>query len=203
MAEKLVIDVFRNKTADEFTKALSDPEGKLETGSASAVSASLAAALLLRAARLTSKEQTENERIAYIVKNSEILRDYMVHLIDEDVKCRAPLHKALFDARPQEIEAARHPAVAICAEIVNMMCQCLDFAAELKELCPHHALHYLAESAHLALASINSARLFIVDMSDKCQDETYRFVTRRENDITLERCTSLAETVFAKANTVI
>lgn len=199
MAEKLVIDVFRNKTADEFTKALSDPESKLETGSASAAAASLAAALLLRAAKLTAKEQAENDRIAYIVKNSEVLRDYMVHLIDEDVKCRAPLHKAEFDGRPQEIEAARHPAVAICAEVVNMMCQCLDFAAELTELCPRDALHYLAESAHLALAAIYSARLYIVDMSDKCADETYRFVTRRENDITLEHYKAVAETVFTKA----
>ena len=34
--KKLVIDIFRTKTADEFTKAIADPDGKLETGSAAA-----------------------------------------------------------------------------------------------------------------------------------------------------------------------
>ena len=34
--KKLVIDIFRTKPADEFTKAIADPDGKLETGSAAA-----------------------------------------------------------------------------------------------------------------------------------------------------------------------
>ena len=42
--KKLVIDIFRTKTADDFTKAIADPDGKLETGSAAADPAALAAA---------------------------------------------------------------------------------------------------------------------------------------------------------------
>lgn len=34
--KKLVIDIFRTKTADDFTKAIADPDGRLETGSAAA-----------------------------------------------------------------------------------------------------------------------------------------------------------------------
>ena len=42
--KKLVIDIFRTKTADDFTKAIADPDGKLETGSAAADAAAIAAA---------------------------------------------------------------------------------------------------------------------------------------------------------------
>ena len=50
--KKLVIDIFRTKTADDFTKAIADPDGKLETGSAAADAAAIAAALVCRAAKL-------------------------------------------------------------------------------------------------------------------------------------------------------
>ncbi len=205
MAEKIMInvDVFKDKSAGDFTQALADPEGKLETGSASAVSAALAAALLERVAAICVKEQPEEERTAYIHKNAGILRGYMVHLMDEDVRSRGPLHKAMLDGKRQEIEAARQPAVAICAEIINMMAQCLDFMDELKDVCPGDALHYLGEGARFAMAAIESARLYVVDMADKSSDETYRFVVRRENEITLAACTKTAQRVFDKAEQAV
>ena len=205
MAEsiKVNIDVFREKTAEEFTKALADPAGKLETGSACAVAAALSAALLERVAAIVAAERPEDQRAAYILKNAGILRGYMVHLIDEDVKSRGPLHKAELDGKKQEIEAARQPAVAICAEIANMMCQCLEFMDELKELCPKSALHYLGESANFAMSAVKGARLYIVDMADKSTDETYRFVIRRENEITLEKYSQVAQRVLDRAEEAI
>lgn len=205
MAEKIVIDVdvFRDKTAGDFTKALADPAGKLETGSACAVAASLSAALLTRVAAVVAGERPEDERAAYILKNAEILRGYMVHLIDEDVKSRGPLRKAKLSGKRQEIDAARQPAVAICAEIINMMGQCIDFMDELTAVCPKESAHYLGESANFALSAIRSARLYIIDMADKSSDETYRFVTRRENEITLQSCVQAAERVLAFAEASI
>ena len=184
------IDVFRDKSAGDFTAALADPEGKLETGSACAYTAALSAALLLRAATVSAAEGG-NERAEYIRRNAETLRAYMVHLIDEDVKCRAPLKRALREGSERDIEASRRTAVAIAAEVVNMMGQGLELARELTGLAPKDALHWLGESAELAMAAVRSARLYIVDMGDKSSDETYRFVTRRENEITLSQCAEL------------
>ena len=197
MAEKVFIDIelFRNKNMEELTLALSEPEGKLETGSAAAVTAAVSAALLLRAAKLTAAAD-DGEQARYIVKNAEILRKYMVHLIDEDVKCRGPLHKAILDNKPEVIEAARQPACAICSEIVGMMGKTLDFLSQLKDICPREALHYLGESAEMALSAVRAARLYIIDMADKCSDETYRFVSRRENDILLEQYAPVAQGIL-------
>ena len=49
--KKLVIDIFRTKTADDFTKAIADPDGKLETGSAAADAAAIAASAARRSSR--------------------------------------------------------------------------------------------------------------------------------------------------------
>ncbi len=199
MADGIKIEIFKQKNADEFTLSLADPASKLETGSASAMTAALAAALLERAAALTAEHEQENERVAYILRNAGIVRKYMVNLIDEDVRSRAPLKRAMKEGGAYEIEAARQPAVAIPGEIINMMSQTLALCDELAKLCPAAAMHYLAACAELALGAVKSARHFILDMASYSTDETYRFVVRRENEITLESCEQLASAVIAAA----
>ena len=199
MAEKIMIEVFKKKTMEELSQALADPDGKLETGSGAAAVASVAAALLCRAAAVTAKAVSGNERLDYIARNGEILRSYMVHLIDEDVKCRGPLKRAMKEGDARNIEAARQPAVSICAEILNMMGKLLELAQELCPLCAKEARHYLAESAELAMAAARSARSYIVDMAAYSSDETYRFVTRRENELLLAQFAPLAEEIIKSA----
>lgn len=198
MAEKILVEVFKKKTMEELSQALADPDSRLETGSGSAITASLAAALLCRAAAITARKQEGNESLDYILRNGEILRSYMVHLIDEDVKSRGPLNRALKEGEPRAIEAARQPASAIPAEIVNMMGKLLELSQELCPLCPGEAAHYLAESTELAVASASCARDFILDMASYCSDETYRFVTRRENELLMEQLESAAGAIRAR-----
>ena len=196
MAEKIMIEVFKKKTMEELSQALADPDGKLETGSGAAAVASVAASLLCRAAAVTGKTVSGNERLDYIARNGEILRSYMVHLIDEDVKCRGPLKRAMMEGEVRNIEAARQPAVSICAEILNMMGKLLELAQELCPLCPKEAKHYLAECAELAMAAARTARSYIVDMAAYSSDETYRFVTRRENELLLAQFAPMAEEII-------
>lgn len=203
MAEGIKIEIFKLKNADELTKSLADPESRLDTGSGAAMTAALAMALLERASAITVKALPDNKRADYILRNAEILRTYMVHLIDEDVKSRGPLRKALKEGDERKIEATRQPAVSIPGEIINMMGQALKLSRELAALCPKEALHYLGESAELSMAAIRSARMFIIDMSDKCSDDTYRFVIRRENEITLKACEECAAEVIAAAEAAI
>ena len=203
MAEGIKIEIFKLKNADELTRSLADPESRIETGSGAAMTAALAMALLERAAALTVKALPGNERADYIFRNAEILRTYMVHLIDEDVKSRGPLRRALQEGDARNIEAARQPAIAIPGEVINMMGQALELNKELTALCPKDALHYLGESAELSMAAIRSARMFIIDMSDKCSDDTYRYVIRRENEITLSSCEACAAEILKAAEAAV
>ncbi len=203
MAEGIKIEIFKLKNADELTRSLADPESRIETGSGAAMTAALAMALLERAAALTVKALPDHERADYILRNAEILRTYMVHLIDEDVKSRNPLRRALKEGDARNIEAARQPAIAIPGEIINMMGQALELDKELTALCPKDALHYLGESAELSMAAIRASRMFILDMSDKCSDDTYRYIIRRENEITLKACEECAAKVIAAAEAAV
>lgn len=198
MAEKLIIDIYKNKNPEELTKLLAEKDSRLEAGSAAAMTAASAAALFARAAAFTAEEIKNDARLDYIIRNSEIIRSYMVYLIDEDVKSRYPLRKALKEGTAQEIEAARQPAVCIAGEIINMMGQCLELMHELSAICPREALHYLGEAANLAMGAIRSCRVYILNMADKCSDETYRFVTRRENELSMEKFGKFFDAITVK-----
>lgn len=203
MADKIFIEIYKTKNAEDFTKALSDPDSRLEVGSAAAYNAACASALLARVAAITARGDSSNERVDYILRNAEKLREYMVHLIDEDVKSRGPLAKALKEGDERSIEAARQPAGCICAEIVNMMGQCLQLMQELTSLCPSSAMEYLGEGAELAMGSIKASIIYLVSMADKCSDETYRFVTRRENELSLAQCGEAFNAIMESTKTAI
>ena len=84
-----------------------------------------------------------------------------------------------------------------------MMGQCLELMAELSEKCPLSAIEYLGEGAHLAMGAISSCRVYLVNLADKCSDETYRYVTRRENEISLAACRKAYEKILSKVESTI
>ena len=199
MAESIKIEIFRKKEAEEFTLALAEPESRAQTGSGTAMTAAVASALLQRAAKLTKKELSENERVEYIVRNSEILRKYMVNLIDEDVKARGPYRRAIKEGDPRKIEAASQSAGAVCSEIVCMMEKALELGEELSELCPGDARHFIAESADLALSAIRASMRYCVYWGDQSTEDTRRYVIRRENELQWEEILALYNRVIEKS----
>ncbi len=197
MAEKLVIEIFKEKNAGDFTAALAAPESKISAGSAAAYTAAMACALTQRAAKICAAQQESDERLAYILRNSEILRDYMVHLIDEDVKSKRPFTRALKEGGEREIEATLQTASCIDAEIVNMTKPCLEFLCELVPPCPASDRHFIREAAELAMCACKVAQSVILSFSALSSDETYRFVTRRENEVFLQERTAIYESILS------
>ncbi len=203
MSDKLVIEIWKKKDPDEITKELASPQSRLEVGSASAMTAAAAAALVERAAAVCCENNASDERLTYILKNAEIIRGYMVHLIDEDVKSRGPMRQALKEGDERKIDATRQSAVCIDSEIINMMVQLMDFAGELADVCPKDKLHWLGEAAQLIMGAVESARIFIVNMADGSSDDIYRYVTRRENEITFEALRKVFNGIIEKVENAI
>ena len=199
MEEKLIIEIYRKKDPEELTKLLAEPESRLDLGSAAALAAADACAMGLRGAKLAAAGASGEERMDYILRNLEKLREYMVYLIDEDVKCRSLLRRAEKKGDEREIDAARQPACCICEEIINQMGNTLDLLNELADLGKQGGM-YISAAVHMSMAAMQSAMAFVLDMSAKSSDDTYVFVTRRENEITLEKTSAVAQTVLAKLN---
>ena len=198
MADKIVIEVFKEKTAEDFTKAISSPDCRANAGSAAAYAAAMACALAERAAKICEISNGGNERLTYIVRNIEILRGYMVHLIDEDVKSKRPFARAQKEGGPRDIEATIQTASCIDAEIVNMRKPCLEFLEELCPLCPADDRHFIREAAELAMSACKVAQSVIFTYAAMSTDETYRFVTQRENEAFLSERTALYESIVSK-----
>ena len=198
MAEKITIEIFKEKKADEFTAALSSTECRASSGSAAAYVAAMACALTERTAKLCVSGNEDNERLSYIIRNSEILRDYMVHLIDEDVKSKRPFSRALKEGNARNIEATIQTATCIDAEIINMMKPCLEFLKELCDICPPGDRHFVREAAELAMCACRVSKSVIHSFSSLSSDDIYQFVTDRENEIFLAERTDLYEEIISK-----
>ena len=198
MAESIKIEVFRKKLPDELTKSLSEPDSRTDVGSGAALTAASASAYFLRAAALTAGAKGSTERLDYMLRNGEILRGYMIQLIDEDVKCRGPLRKARKDGDERTVEAAMQPAAAIANEIVNMMHQLLELLDELAGFCAEEGKHFAASSADLAMGAICACQRYLLDLAAHSSDETYRYIVRRENQITLDDCRVRYDSILAK-----
>ena len=180
------IDIYRNNTVAEWSEKLADPESRPDTGSAAATAAAVAASLLCRGFRIAAKDIEPDGQLDWYVRNSEILRDYMVRLIDEDVKCHGPLRRALKEGDEHRIEASRQAAVSICLEIVNMMGKCLEMAEGLLPYDDLRIRSCAAECAELAFSASRCAGDYILYMSRLSPDDTYRYVMKRENELTLQ-----------------
>lgn len=204
MADKIIIEIFRSKNAEDFTAAVSEPSSKAELGSVAAMTAAEAAAMTKRCAVLAQESVTGNERLDYIARNAGIVRGYMVHLIDEDIKCRGPIKKALRENRPErEVEACRHPAVCICEEIINMASQLIGFDAELCALVPRETVRFAGASAELAWSAMNTALMFILSIVRECADDTFEYVTRRENEVIFGEAKEQLEAVREKTSSAL
>ena len=198
MANKIIIDIFKEKKAEDFTAALASPKSKAGSGSAAAYMAAMGNALIERVAISGLAKDEGNERLDYIVRNAEILRSYMVHLIDEDIKAKGPINRARKEGGAREIEASIQTATCIEAEIVNMAKPSLEFINELCDLCPEEDKHFLTEAAEFIMASCRAAQSVIFSYAALSSDDTYRYVTKRENEIFLAEREALLAGIASK-----
>ena len=156
-------------------------------------------ALVLRVAKNCAAANEGDERLDYIVRNSEILRGYMVHLIDEAVKSKGPINRAKKEGGPREIEASIQTATCIEAEIVNMTKPALEFALELCDRAAEEDKSLLAEAAELVMSACRVSQHVITAFASLSSDETYRYVTHRENEVFLAEREELYNKIIEKA----
>ena len=185
------IKVYKKFSIEDFFSEFTAEKSRLETGSLNAVTAACACSLFERAAISLG----ESEREQWLKRNSGILKNYMVHMVDDDVKARNGLNKERKEGTPETIEAAIHPACSINEEIINMLHQMLELNLECCSLVGAEYLHYLKESAELALGCIRSCICWLLNLTSECADETYKFVVKRENEITLADCEDLCRKI--------
>ena len=76
--------------------------------------------------------------------------------------------------------------MSICLEIVNMMGQFLEVAEEMVSLADDEAKALVAAGADMAYGASLAAGRDILLMSSLSPDETYRYIIKRENELTMQ-----------------
>ena len=206
MAEKiniaeLKVDCFADKTVKRYTEAIADADSKLRLGSIAAVTAGEAAAMALRAIRLTG---TEDEALKKAETDCETLRDYFVKIIDEDTKARKPLEKRLAaGASEKEIESGYLTACIMIDELMYSSIQMMELLDRIADKIAPTAAVYAAAAVRYARTAMDSVRLVHAVYGARIVDEVSSHTVIREPEIAMDGNAEFADALMKKFESVI
>lgn len=202
---KIVIDKSKSiklqklseKPLNTFTEELASREGKPETGSAGALVAALAPALGSLAASLSGVDP-EGEHKNLVTEFNE-MRKYMLKQVDEIPRSRAPLMKRIAEqADGLQLESAARVACGIPNEIVYLMCRCMELLHQLLPLCRAEDKATIQGAVYLCLGVISVMRGQIDLYATYMQDESFRYVVRREAELNVQQHQAMIDELLAK-----
>ena len=206
MAEKiniadLKIAYFGDKTVKHYIETIADADSTLRLGSIAAVTAGEAAAMALRAIRLTA---TEDEALKKAETDCETLRDYFVKIIDEDTKARKPLEKRLAaGASEKEIESGYLTACIMIDELMYSSIQMMELLDRIADKIAPTAAVYAAAAVRYARTAMDSVRLVHAVYGARIVDEVSSHTVIREPEIAMDGNAEFADTLMKKFESVI
>ena len=197
----LKVEFFADKTVKNFTLSVADPASKFGLGNMAAEAAANAAALALRAVRKTA---SEDEAMKKAEGDIETLRNYFVHLLDEENKARLPLEKRLDSGAPaHEIEGGYRTACIIVDEVLYSAIRLVETLNGIADkVCPCTA-ELCSASVYFAKVAMECTRLQLAVYSTKMNEEVYARTTRREPEIAIEGISELANGLIKKFEDMI
>lgn len=204
---------FANLTVHELSERLAAPVPTPGGGSAAAVSASLAAALVAMIARITVErrggEDSERARLmAEISEEADLRRTELLELADRDAE--AYDHVIAAHRRPKGTEGERErreeaiqQALREATEVPYAIAQACESVLELAQRAVQRglrsALSDAATAACLAEAALQSA-LLVIDINLKSvRDEKYRHVYHKKRVNLAKQARARKEAVLAVA----
>lgn len=194
--EDLKIETYADKSVKVYNELIAKPDSLFDLGSAAAETAASAAAMALKAVRLSASGTPE---AAHAGKELETLRTYFLHLLDEENKARKPLDKRLAaNSDDNELEAAYRTACCIIDEVFYMSIRTVEtLNAVADEICPC-AAHFASAAVHFARCAMDTVRIQKAVYSTKMNEEVFARTTRREPEIAIESSSELFNGLIAK-----
>ena len=194
--EDLMLETYADKSLKAYSELVAKPDSLFGLGSAAAEVAASAAAMALKAVRLSGSDAPE---AVHAEKELETLRSYFLHLLDEDNKAKKPLDKRLAaNAGDSEIEAAYRTACCIIDEVFYMSVRTVETLNSVADkICPC-AAHFASAAVHFAKCAMDSVRIQKAVYSTKMNEPVFARTTRREPEIAIENNAGLFDGLIAK-----
>ena len=194
--EDLMLETYADKSLKAYSELVAKPDSLFGLGSAAAEVAASAAAMALKAVRLSGSDAPE---AVHAEKELETLRSYFLHLLDEDNKAKKPLDKRLAaNAGDSEIEAAYRTACCIIDEVFYMSVRTVETLNSVADkICPC-AAHFASAAVHFAKCAMETVRIQKAVYSTKMNEPVFARTTRREPEIAIENNAGLFDGLIAK-----
>ena len=194
--EDLMLETYADKSLKAYSELVAKPDSLFGLGSAAAEAAANAAAMALKAVRLSGSDAPE---AVHAEKELETLRTYFLHLLDEENKAKKPLDKRLAaNAGDSEIEAAYRTACCIIDEVFYMSVRTVETLGSVADkICPCAAL-FASAAVHFAKCAMDSVRIQKAVYSTKMNEPVFARTTRREPEIAIESNAELFDGLIAK-----
>ena len=194
--EDLMLETYADKSLKAYSELVAKPDSLFGLGSAAAEVAASAAAMALKAVRLSGSDAPE---AVHAEKELETLRSYFLHLLDEENKAKKPLDKRLAaNAVDSEIEAAYRTACCIIDEVFYMSVRTVETLNSVADkICPC-AAHFASAAVHFAKCAMETVRIQKAVYSTKMNEPVFARTTRREPEIAIENNAGLFDDLIAK-----
>lgn len=201
MAEKvnisdIKIDCFADKTVKRYIESIADAESTLRLGNIAAVTAAEAAAMALKAIRLTGSECAALKKAE---TDCETLRGYFVKIIDEESKSRKPLEKRIAENAPEkEIECGYLTACIMIDEVLYSSIQMMEVLDRVSDEIAPAAAVYAAAAVRYARTAMDAVRMIHAVYGERIVEDVCSHTVTREPEIAMDGNAELAETLIGK-----
>lgn len=206
MAEKINVtalkaELYSQKSVSVCNQLLADKKSPFGIGSAAAEAAATSAAMVLLALGGSDESDPEVKKAA---TDAETLRTYFLRLIDEEIKCKAPLEKRLVNGAPaEEIEGGYRTACVIIDEILYTCIMLAELLDRVSDKISPSAADTAAASVYFAKTAMHTVRLMKAYYSTKMNEEIFARTTRREPELAIEGSEELMNGLIAKFEAMI
>lgn len=207
MAEKinigdLMVESYSDKTLKDYSAMIADPKSVFGLGSAAAGSSMCAASMALRALRLTVSEDAD---VLHAEQDTEKLRVYFLHLIDEENKAKKPLEKLLAQENPDEaeLEAAYRTACCIIDEVFYMSIRLVEVLAPVAAKLSAEAAPFASAAVHFAKCAMDAVRIQKAAYSTKMNEPVFAHTIKREPEIAIENNKELFDGLVSELEAMI
>lgn len=184
MSDKKPKPKFGVLPVSDYVAAVADPDAQPQAGSVGAVVAALAAAMGSLAVQVL---RSDDEALKQTAEELRQMTEYMVTLIDEELRSREPYDKRRNDptATRNDLDIALRVASDIPNEVVYIMCRCIELMKEVVDKGDELTACSALAAVHLSVAAIRCMQAELLSYAKEMDDDVFGYTIVREAELNL------------------
>lgn len=189
-----LVNKLSDKTLEQFTAELSDPENIRGAGPAAAYSAAMGISLAMKACG-------HEEGLDKVRETLDVIRGYCMKMAVEDTNALRGLFKVMnnADPNPDHLEAALRIACQPPTEVMYAAGRSIELYKEIAEKCSKEALVSVTAGTEMCRGAMLAAEQIILENAASMLDDVFAMTLRIEGKKVMEQYFPLADSALKTA----